>query len=44
MKTLRTVDEIRSRSSLLAGLEKDGKIKIVPSMYHLVGGRVEFLA
>jgi carbonic anhydrase len=39
----RTVDEIRARSSVLAGLEKDGKIKIVPSMYHLVGGRVEFL-
>ena len=39
----RTVDEIRARSTVLAGLEKDGKIKIVPSMYHLVGGRVEFL-
>jgi carbonic anhydrase len=39
----RAVDEIRARSSVLAALEKDGKIKIVPSMYHLVGGRVEFL-
>ena len=39
----RTVDEIRARSSVLAGLEKDGKIKIVPSMYHLNGGRVELL-
>nr|WP_199041582.1 carbonic anhydrase family protein [Dyella sp. ASV24] len=37
-----TVDEIRRRSDVLAGLEKDGKIKIVGSMYHLVGGRVEF--
>ncbi|HWU54234.1 MAG TPA: carbonic anhydrase family protein, partial [Rhizomicrobium sp.] len=36
----RTVTEIRARSSLLARLETDGKIKIVPSMYHLVGGRV----
>jgi len=39
----RAVEEIRTRSSVLAGLEKDGKIKIVGSMYHLVGGRVEFL-
>ena len=41
---LRTVNDIRQQSSVLAGLEKDGKIKIVGSMYHLVGGRVEFLA
>ncbi|QNK01989.1 carbonic anhydrase family protein [Dyella telluris] len=40
----RTVDEIRHRSDVLAGLEKDGKIKIVGSMYHLVGGKVEFYA
>jgi carbonic anhydrase len=39
----RTVDEIRARSSVLAALEKGGKIKMVGSMYHLVGGRVEFL-
>jgi carbonic anhydrase len=39
-----TVGEIRKRSTVLAGLEKDGKLKIVGSMYHLVGGRVEFLA
>ena len=39
----RTVDEVRARSNVLAGLEKEGKIKIVPSMYHLVGGRVYFL-
>lgn len=39
---LRTVEGIRQDSSVLAGLEKDGKIKIVGSMYHLVGGRVEF--
>lgn len=39
----RTVDDIRTRSTVLAGLEKDGKIKIVGSMYHLVGGRVELL-
>lgn len=37
-----TVGAIRKRSDVLAGLEKDGKIKIVGSMYHLVGGRVEF--
>jgi carbonic anhydrase len=40
----RTADEIRARSSVLAGLEKQGKIKIVASMYHLVGGSVEFLS
>ena len=39
----RTVDDIRARSTVLTALEKDGKIKIVASMYHLVGGRVEFL-
>ncbi len=37
-----TVGAIRKRSDVLAGLEKEGKIKIVGSMYHLVGGRVEF--
>jgi carbonic anhydrase len=40
---LRTVNDIRQQSSVLSGLEKDGKIKVVGSMYHLVGGRVEFL-
>jgi len=39
----RTADEIRARSTVLSGLEKQGRIKIVASMYHLVGGRVEFL-
>jgi carbonic anhydrase len=38
-----TMDEIRKRSDVLAGLEKDGKIKIVGAMYYLVGGKVEFL-
>lgn len=40
----RTVEELRQRSGVLAGLEKQGKIKLVGSMYHLVGGRVEFFA
>src|SRR5215472_1146840 len=40
----RAVEELRQRSSVLAGLEKQGKIKFVGSMYHLVGGRVEFFA
>lgn len=39
---LRTVEGIRRDSSVLAGLEKDGRIKIVGSMYHLIGGRVDF--
>jgi carbonic anhydrase len=38
-----TIDEIRRRSEVLAGLEKDNKIKILGAMYDLVGGRVEFL-
>jgi carbonic anhydrase len=38
----RTVDAIRQRSEVLAGLEKEGKIKIVGSMYRLVGGSVDF--
>ena len=38
-----TVEEIRRRSSVLSGLEKEGKIRIVGSMYQLVGGKVEFL-
>jgi carbonic anhydrase len=37
-----TVEAIRERSAVLAKLEKDGEIKIVGSMYHLAGGRVEF--
>jgi carbonic anhydrase len=39
-----TVSTIREHSDVLAGLEKDHKIKIVGSMYQLVGGRVEFFA
>ncbi len=40
----RTVAEIRARSSVLAGREKQGKIGLVGSMYHLQGGRVEFFS
>ncbi|MGC1548603.1 MAG: carbonic anhydrase [Rhodanobacter sp.] len=39
-----TMDDIRRRSDVLSKMEKDGKIKIVGAMYHLVGGRVEFIA
>ena len=38
-----TVKEIPARSSVLAGLQKEGKLRIVGSMYHLVGGRLEVL-
>ena len=38
-----TIDAIRARSDVLAGLEKTGKIKIVGSMYQLNGGRVAYL-
>jgi carbonic anhydrase len=37
-----TMGAIRKRSDVLAGLEKEGKIKILGSMYRLVGGRVDF--
>jgi carbonic anhydrase len=37
-----TVKAIRSSSDILRDLEKDGKVKIVGSMYHLVGGHVDF--
>jgi carbonic anhydrase len=40
---LQTVDQIRSQSSVLADLEHSGKIRIVGSMYHLRGGRLEVL-
>lgn len=38
-----TVGAIRKNSSILAGLEKEGKIKIVGSMYDLGNGMVTFL-
>jgi carbonic anhydrase len=37
-----TMAAMRERSEVLAGLEKNGKIKIVGSMYYLTGGRVDF--
>jgi carbonic anhydrase len=37
-----TMAEIHRRSDVLAALEKDGKIKTVGAMYHLVGGQVDF--
>jgi len=39
-----TVSGIRQNSKVLAALEQEGKIKIVGSMYHLVGGSVEMLS
>jgi carbonic anhydrase len=37
-----TINEIRKGSDVLSSLEKEGKLKIVGSMYHLNGGKVEF--
>ncbi|CFR06549.1 putative carbonic anhydrase [Yersinia frederiksenii] len=37
-----TIDEIRKNSEIINKLEKEGKIKIVGSMYNLNGGEVEF--
>jgi carbonic anhydrase len=37
-----TMAEIHRRSDVLAALEKDGKIRSVGAMYHLVGGQVDF--
>jgi carbonic anhydrase len=39
-----TIADIRKNSPVLKKLEEEGKIKIVGSMYHLNGGKVEFLA
>ena len=39
---MRTADAIRNQSSVLANLAQEQKIRIVGSMYHLQGGRVEF--
>ncbi|EHK65582.1 carbonic anhydrase [Achromobacter arsenitoxydans SY8] len=41
---LQTVESIRKNSPILAGLEKEGKIKIVGSMYDLSNGMLTFLA
>jgi carbonic anhydrase len=38
-----TIDAIRRASPVLAVGEKSGRLKMVGAMYHLVGGRVEFL-
>ena len=40
---LLTIEEIRKQSEILSNLEKDGKLKLVGSMYHLENGNVEFL-
>jgi carbonic anhydrase len=37
-----TIETMRQRSTVLAKLEKEGKVKIVGSMYNLDGGAVEF--
>lgn len=38
-----TVNVIRQNSAILAGLEKDGKIKMIGAMYDLSNGEVAFL-
>jgi len=38
------LEEVRRRSEVLAGQERDGKILIAGAMYNLIGGRVEFLS
>ncbi|QHE23179.1 carbonic anhydrase [Stenotrophomonas maltophilia] len=40
---LRTVAAIREQSRVLANLEDAGSLRIAGSLYHLSGGRVEFL-
>ncbi|HEY9131601.1 MAG TPA: carbonic anhydrase family protein [Dyella sp.] len=37
------INEIRQHSSVLADLEREGKIKMVGALYRFEGGRVEFL-
>ena len=41
---IRTVQQIRQESPILNDLEKDGKLKIVGSMYRLRGGEVTFFS
>ena len=38
-----SIKEIRENSSILADLERDGKIKIVGAVYHVENGRVSYL-
>ncbi|EEP95417.1 Carbonic anhydrase [Yersinia aldovae ATCC 35236] len=38
-----TIDDIRKNSKVISELEKEGKVKIVGSMYNLNGGKVDFL-
>ena len=42
--TLRTVSELRARSTLLRDLEHDGRVGIVPVVYDLVSGDLDWLA
>lgn len=41
---LNTIDDLRKSSEILASMEKDGKIKMVGSMYRLTTGKVEFIS
>jgi carbonic anhydrase len=38
-----TIEELRRRSDVLSGLEKQGRVKVAGAMYHLVGGLVDFI-
>ena len=38
-----SIIEMRSKSTMLSGLEKEGSIKIVGAVYHVEDGRVTFL-
>jgi len=38
-----SINEIRENSSILADLERDGKIKIVGAVYHVEDGQVSYL-
>ncbi len=38
-----TIDDIRNRSAIISGLEKDGKIKVVGAYYSLADGKVTLL-
>lgn len=41
---LLTMEDLHRRSKVLAGLQSESKLKIAGAMYHLVGGRVEFVS
>jgi len=43
MNVVLTMEKLRSQSSIITDLEKQGKVKIIGAIYHLDDGKVDFL-